>query len=44
MSQESGGRRRPERRVSSRIQHEVIQLVLDRRLQARAAQASRGVG
>ncbi|MBD9723562.1 FadR family transcriptional regulator [Streptomyces sp. ID-01-6.2a] len=34
MSQESGGRRRPERRVSSQIQHEVMQLILDRRLQA----------
>lgn len=36
MSQESGGRRRPERRVSSRIQREVMQLILDRKLQAGA--------
>ncbi|MBE4769475.1 FadR family transcriptional regulator [Streptomyces sp. ND05-13A] len=36
MSQESVGRRRFERRVSSQSQHEVIQLVLDRRLQAGA--------
>jgi DNA-binding FadR family transcriptional regulator len=36
MSQESGSRRRPERRVSSRIQREVMQLILDRKLRAGA--------
>ncbi|MGW0843288.1 FadR/GntR family transcriptional regulator [Streptomyces sp. NPDC002787] len=36
MSEESGSRRRPERRVSGRIQHEVMQLILDRKLQAGA--------
>lgn len=36
MSQESGSRRRPERRVSSQIQDEVMRLILDRGLQAGA--------
>ena len=36
MSQEIGSRRRPERRVSSQIQREVTQLILDRGLQAGA--------
>lgn len=33
MSQETGNRRRPERRVSSQIQRDVTQLILDRKLQ-----------
>ncbi|WP_179332418.1 FadR/GntR family transcriptional regulator [Streptomyces sp. Tue6028] len=37
MSEESGYRRRPERRVSSQIQREVMQLILDRKLPAGAA-------
>ncbi|WP_407704507.1 FadR/GntR family transcriptional regulator [Streptomyces spongiae] len=36
MSQETGNRRRPERRVSSQIQRDVMQLILDRKLQAGA--------
>ena len=36
MSEETGNRRRPERRVSHQIQREVMQLILDRRLQAGA--------
>ncbi|MEW2395915.1 FadR/GntR family transcriptional regulator [Streptomyces sp. NPDC046862] len=36
MSQETGNRRRPERRVSSQIQSDVMQLILDRKLQAGA--------
>lgn len=36
MSQESGSRRRPERRVGSQIQREVVQLILDRGLRAGA--------
>ena len=36
MSQESGNRRRPERRVGSQIQREVVQLILDRGLRAGA--------
>lgn len=36
MSEETGNRRRSERRVSSQIQHEVMQLILDRKLQAGA--------
>ncbi len=37
MSEESGYRRRPERRVSGQIQREVMQLILDRKLPAGAA-------
>lgn len=37
MSQESGNRSRPERRVSGQVQHEVMQLILDRRLRAGAS-------
>ena len=36
MSEETGSRRRPERRVSSQIQREVMQLILDRKLRAGA--------
>ncbi|MFF4346626.1 FadR/GntR family transcriptional regulator [Streptomyces sp. NPDC001530] len=36
MSEETGNRRRPERRVSSQIQSEVMQLILDRKLPAGA--------
>lgn len=36
MSQESGNRRRPERRVSGQVQREVMQLILDGRLRAGA--------
>jgi DNA-binding FadR family transcriptional regulator len=36
MSEETGNRRRPERRVSSQIQREVMQLILDRKLPAGA--------
>ncbi|MCC9704305.1 FadR family transcriptional regulator [Streptomyces sp. MNU76] len=36
MSQESGSRRRPERRVGSQIQREIVQLILDRGLRAGA--------
>ncbi|MFF4521456.1 FadR/GntR family transcriptional regulator [Streptomyces bluensis] len=32
MSQETGNRRRPERRVSSQVQRDVMQLILDRKL------------
>jgi len=37
MSEETGNRRRPERRVSSQIQAEVMQLILDRKLPAGAS-------
>jgi DNA-binding FadR family transcriptional regulator len=36
MSEESGGRRRPERRVSGQVQRAVTQLILDRKLRAGA--------